>query len=998
MGRPLLLVLALVVLSLAGRVEVSGQESIDEMAQYHCQTWGLREGLPQSSVSSIVQTPDGYLWLGTQEGLARFDGIQFRVFNKKNAPFLQNNFVRLLFVDADSSLWVASDARGLLRARSGGFAAADTLLSGYFVTAIVQDSTGTLWVGTRGGKILRGDRSGFEALTPQGAPRGLAIIALETLADGGLLVGTNRGLFSLRDGRLERSPLLPNPYVVVRMIRRSVQGDIWVGTNDDGLWQLSAGAKRHFARANGLPSNRVLSLMTDGDGNTWVGTLGGGVVRIRKGRITRFSTVNGLSNDDVVSLCRDHEGSLWAGTSGGGLNRLTLGKFATFPAGNSPTQGVVTSVYQAREGALWAGNGEGQLLRFNGARFEPVVQLPGGERRTVAALMEDHAGTMWIGTSQGVVLYRDGSIHDLSIDASTPPFSVSSIVQESGGGVLLGTSYGVKRFWNGRLSDVTRPANGSETLIRSLATQRDGTIWAASWGAGLFRVRGGRIDRYTTSDGLPTNDLMSLHLDRQGSLWIGTLGHGLARYRDGHFRTYTAAQGLFDDVVYAILEDDSSRLWMSSNNGVFAVKVADLDAFDLGGTDTITCWSFGINDGMRTSECNGIGLNSGWRSSDGRLWFATIRGVASVDPNNVPRNTVPPPVVIEDVVVDRQSYLAEGSIVAPPGSGQLEIHYVGLSYLNPTRVRYLYKLEGFDDAWVDADARRSAFYTNLPPGRYRFDLRVANSDGIWNQTGASILLTLEPHFYQTTWFLLLCIAVAAASGFRGFQLYRRYHERELRSSQLEASLARAKLQALAMQLQPHFLFNTLHAIQVLVREDPEVAGRMITGLSELLRMTLDEGGQELVPLARELEFLSKYVEIQEIRFQDRLRVDVDVKNELLPALVPTMILQPLVENAITHGVTKRAGPGRIEVTARLLGTTVELRVVDDGTGAALTPAAVERSGVGITNTMARLRQMYGDGHQFSINSQPGRGTEVRIVLPLRYEGGGTTSVEETPED
>ena len=197
-----------------------------------------------------------------------------------------------------------------------------------------------------------------------------------------------------------------------------------------------------------------------------------------------------------------------------------------------------------------------------------------------------------------------------------------------------------------------------------------------------------------------------------------------------------------------------------------------------------------------------------------------------------------------------------------------------------------------------------------------------------------------------------------------------------------------------MQLQPHFLFNTLHAIQVLVREDPAVAGRMITGLSELLRMTLDEGRQEFVPLARELEFLSKYVEIQEIRFQDRLRVNVHVDDELLPALVPTMILQPFVENAITHGVAKRAGPGRIDVKAQLFDGAMELLIADDGVGSAQSPATSERSGLGITNTRARLEQIYGDQHEFSIRSEPGRGTEVRIVVPLKFEAEGTSSAEE----
>jgi hypothetical protein len=326
------------------------------------------------------------------------------------------------------------------------------------------------------------------------------------------------------------------------------------------------------------------------------------------------------------------------------------------------------------------------------------------------------------------------------------------------------------------------------------------------------------------------------------------------------------------------------------------------------------------------------------------------------------------------------------NIELPAGNGDLEFVYTGLSFAAPKKVRFKVKLEGFDNEWIEAGARRWASYTNIPPGKYKFRVISGFDEGVWNEQGASFSFTLSPHFYQTTWFYLLCATIIAAVSLGGHLLYRRDRNRELIASQLESQLAQAQLQVLKMQLDPHFLFNTLNGIMVLIQDNPEAARRTVARLSEFLRLTLENAGVQEVPMQKELEFLDRYVQIEQLRFGNRLTVQQDVQPGALGGLVPSLILQPLVENAIRHGVAERRGPAMIQIQAARDNGHLVIHVRDNGGGFPSVVHDTFKEGIGLTNTRQRLHRLYGEQHVFELRSLEGGGVDVFLSIPYHEEG------------
>jgi signal transduction histidine kinase len=392
---------------------------------------------------------------------------------------------------------------------------------------------------------------------------------------------------------------------------------------------------------------------------------------------------------------------------------------------------------------------------------------------------------------------------------------------------------------------------------------------------------------------------------------------------------------------------------------------------------------------MIAAECNGT-QHGAWRGRDGRLYFATIKGLAMADPARIELNRIAPAIVIEEIQADARSVAADPSLRIPPGTERLEFRYTALSFRNPLAVRFRFRLEGFDREWIDAGPRRTAYYTNLPPGRYRFRVLAANEDGVWNKQGAAVDLVVGRHFWQTLWFRVaafLAFAAAAAAGYRG--RVRRLETRE----RLRTALVEAQLDALQFQLRPHFLFNTLNSIMPLIGRDPERARQMIVRLGELLRWSLRSEETPLVELAEELAILDKYLDIEKVRFRDRLEISVDVDPSVAEARVPVFLLQPLAENAIKHGLARRGGRGRIWISARAEGETLLLALRDNGPGLKDEPASAS-PGIGLANTRRRLEALYPGAHELTLGAAPEGGCEVRLRIPL--ERGRAEAPAPTP--
>jgi diguanylate cyclase (GGDEF)-like protein len=711
------------------------------LTQYGLDAW--TEGLPQLSLHAVVQTPDGYLWIGTQQGLARFDGVRFTNFDTRNTPGLLSNLISSLLVDRAGRLWIGTWAGGLSRLQQGRlvtFGTEDGLPS-KVVHALLETQAG-LYVGTDEGlSVLRGQR--FEAVA------GLAhqtVKALHQDPHGRLWIGTDGGgLFVMENGRVSRfvssgPPLHPR----VRALITDRQGRLWVGT-DGGVYRVEGRTVRHFSVQDGLGTNVVRSILEDRDGNLWVGGFGG-LHRLRGERFERLSARDGLTGEIVYSIFEDREGSLWLGTIGGGLDRLGEGKVVTYTVREGLPSDLVRGILEDRQGTLWVGTDAG-LARRHGGSFSTLTTKDGLPHDSVFALAEDRHGGIWVGTRGGLARRSESSFRRYTTKDGLRDDFVRAILEDREGNLWIGTEGGLCRMTAGRFQSFG-PGPLAKPIF-SISQDKEGTVWVSTFGAGLVRWQGGQSKTYTTKDGLPSDVVRFAHEDRDGDLWIGTDG-GLALREGERFRSFTSREGLPDEALHEVVEDLAGGLWFGSNRGIFSLRKRQILDVARGRAPRLEAMLLDSADGMRTSECNGDFMPAGARARDGRLYFPTVKGLAMVDAAHIQKNREPPPMVVESALCDGNPFEAGAAI--PPGGEKIEIRYAALSFLSPQRVRFKYRLLGFDHDWTEAGNRREAFYTNLRPGRYVFQVQGANADGVWNRAGASLSFDIVPRFYQTVFF------------------------------------------------------------------------------------------------------------------------------------------------------------------------------------------------------------------------------------------------------
>jgi signal transduction histidine kinase/ligand-binding sensor domain-containing protein/DNA-binding response OmpR family regulator len=738
------------------------------LTQYALDLWTAEHGLPQNSVLAITQTRDGYLWLGTIEGLVRFDGLKFTVFDRSNTAGIRNNRIWTLYEDREGSLWIGTSGGGLTRWKDGEFTAytIEDGLSGDSISSIYEDREGSLWIGTEGHGLNRLRAGKF---THYSTSDGLAhdfVFSVREDHRGDIWVGTEGGLSRLRDGAFVSYTTkdgLPND--VVKVVYEDRARNLWIGTNGGGLSRFAGGELITYP---GLPDERISSILEDRDGNLWIGAATtGGLTRFSGGRFESIDRRGGLANDSIACIYEDREGSLWVGTYFG-AHRLRDTRFTVFAEKDGLSHDLARSVYEDPDGNLWIGT-NGGLNRLADGELTTFTTKDGLASDMILAIHRDRAGTLWVGTSAGLHRFDRGSFVRMSAGAGLDGVGVRAIQEDRNGQLWIGTEAGLSRLAEGNAT-VLRSENGlSDNFVHFVHEDAAGSLWVGT-AVGLTRLRDGEATVFTTEDGLSHNRVISIYEGRHGTLWLGTYGGGLTRFKNGELTVVTTQDGLFDDVAHQIIEDGEGRLWMSSNRGIYSVSLEELNAFAEGRIDSVTSDSYGEIDGMRNSECNGSVQPAGVKSRDGRLWFPTMAGVVSFHPGSLSRNLMPPPIVIEKVIADKHVLELHGDAVVPPGDRNLEFHYAGLSLVAPDRVQFKYRLVGFDESWSEPSSRRSANYTNLPPGRYEFQLLAANDDGVWSSTPASLKLYLQPRLHETAGFYAVAVVLIGGLGLSAYRL------------------------------------------------------------------------------------------------------------------------------------------------------------------------------------------------------------------------------------
>lgn len=785
--------------------------------------------IPQNSVLCLTQARDGYLWLGTYEGLCRFDGQKFTVFDKSNTPAIQNNGMLVMTESADGTLWIGT-SNGLLslcKGRFRNYTAADGL-AGEFILSLACDADGGLWVGTTKG-LNRWKEGSFTTIQ---APAGMELSYVSALCadpDGTLWVGTSSGLFGYRDGRFTIQ-LLPGGKAnnTIWSLCAARDGTLWIGTAGDRLFARRRGTLRSYAREDGISGDRFRVLYEDGNGTLWVGTDNGGLNRLEGERFTSIGLRHGLKDDSVRALVEDHEGSLWIGTFGGGLSRLKDDRYIFYNTRNGLPVDMTRSVFHDSRDDFWIGTIGGGLVRFGADGFKVFGAREGLASLRVWSIAESGDGAIWFGTyGGGLHRLHNGKVTVFSTRNGLANDIVRAVLAAADGSIWVGTNGGGVDVLHrdGRIVNFSHRNGLDDDFIYAIAQDRAGAVWVGSYNGDLYRFLGERITVFRNPHGGSRNAIWTIHPDEDGAIWMGTNSGGLVRLKDGVFRTVNSRNGLYSDVAFQILEDDHGYFWMNCNKGVYCVSKKELNDFADGRIQRVTSLSFVVSEGVIGVESNGPAQPAGCKGRDGKLWFPTIKGVAVVDPDYRKLNGREPPVIIERMNVNDEPVDLTVPPVIGPGRKKLDFHFTALSFLAPGKNRFKTMLRGFDSDWSAQSSQRQVSYTNLPPGRYTLRVIACNNDGRWNTTGASLSFTLRPFFFQTLWFwvsvvLVLSLLAILAYRWRFRALQRRekrlqflVKERTQELSRVNEELRNAnRMQSDLQRIAVHDLKNPLQAI------------------------------------------------------------------------------------------------------------------------------------------------------------------------------------------
>ncbi len=992
--------------------------------QYGHQSWQTDSGLPQNTVHAVLQTRDGYIWLATEGGLVRFDGVQFAVYDageSAGTAKLRSNSVNSLFEDRSGALWIAT-ANGLTRRRGFEFTTftEEQGLPSSSVWSVFQDRAGTVWALTSAGLASFGGEH-FRGYPIHAGLSSSSSIA--EAADGTLWISTDAGVAKLQGGQLTEGAA-GSGSLEVQALCTSRDGRVWMGTRA-GLRVLEAGGTLFVGTPQGLPMSEITALMADTEGRVLIGTASGlvveengrvhtygvkeglpgdrietlyadreggvwvatsrGLARMLHGKLEAFTSKNGLSSDLVLSMFEDREGSMWLGTETGGLNILRDQKFTSYAVSDGLTDDLVRAVFQDAKGTLWIGTSGGGLNRVENGTVTSLTTANGLPSNIILALADDPSGDLWVGTPDGLARVHDRKITTLtSADGLADDF-VRSLHAARDGSLWIGTRRGLSHLESGKFTTYTRMDGLGSDLVGALLEDRHGTLWIGTLG-GLSRLENGKLTTLTVSDGLSSNVVTALHEQADGTLWIGTNGGGLDRLRRGVLATYPSAKTGLPENVYGILDDSAGHLWLSSNKGVYRVSMQDLDSFSSGSLHSLMPAMYGTADGMRISEASSGGHPAAWKLKNGTLAFATLKGVAMIDPEHAPTNALPPQVVIEQVSIDEQPLDPSQALSIPPGHGRVSIQYAGLSFVAPQKVRYKYKLQGFDRDWVDAGSRRTAYYTNIPPGQYTFRVLACNNDGVWNDAGASIGLQLRPHFYQTYLFDLL---ILVSLGLLGYLWY----ERRLQRVESQFSAVLAERGRIAREIH-----DTLAQSLVGISVQLELVSRLMTASAESAKEHLDQARILVRNSLTEARSSIWDLRSQSVQGEDlatrlsamatRATASTSIKTQSkvggayrpLPARVESELLR-IAQEAVTNAV-RHAHPQHISLELRFAVRQLRLTIQDDGCGFSGQPhpnSSGPEGHFGLTGMRERAAEI---GGTLTLDSAPGKGTRVSVEVAL----------------
>jgi ligand-binding sensor domain-containing protein/signal transduction histidine kinase len=970
------------------------------------ETWRTDRGLPQNSVNALIQSREGYLWLGTYNGLVRFDGVRFTVFDAGNTPAMRNSRVTSLYEDSRKTLWIGHETGELTRMAEGAFHPVNLSRRwpGGALQNIGEDERADIWLLSIEGSAMR-LRDGLVlerfpgiGVEPGGPPE------MVKHPDGRLIVSRNGAVAAINDGKW--SPLLfDEPAVYYSRVLPAHSGGLWVASSGlirrwlDNEWVEEAGS---------LPAeiSFITTMVETRAGQLLFGSISDGLF-LHKGGGEWLSILpgEGLPQKWIKCLAEDREGNLWVGTRGG-LSVLRPRKVVMRSPPDEWQTVLPLAVSPGRNGTVWAGSEGAGLYHFDGQGWRRFGEAEGMSNPYVWSVIEDSEGSVWAGTwSGGLFRGRDGRFA-VPGQLSALKAPIVALLESPAGSLWIGTGKGLARFKAGRLEEFASFGGAAAGDIRALVAGENGEIWVGTLGAGLGRFANGIFQTFTARDGLPGDFILSLHHDTNGTLWIGTLERGLCRLKNGRFVVFDARQGLPSNVIGSISEDDHGKLWFNSSQGIFAASKADFSRVaNNPERERLNCLVYGISEGLETLACSAGFTPSGFRAGDGRFWFPNANGLAVVNPDQVERNHLPPPVMIEEVSISGKPAVPalppDGGLPVvriPPGGQQVEIRFTALSFSAPEKVRFKWRLDPLEAGWSGPQSRRLATYSYLHPGKYVFQLSACNNDGLWSSQASGLEIIVLPHFWETWWFKVSAALLALLLFGTSIVLVqrartRRKLERAMRERGIERERAR-----IAQDIHDD-LGASLTRIGMLSQtagENPEDLERTTRYLTQIyatareMTRSMDEIVWAVNPRHDTLESLFNYLARFAHEFlapnpiRCRLLVPVEFPEKTVPSDVRHNLFLAFKETL--NNVVRHSGADEVQVRIQLEGELLKVVVADNGHGARAFPdnsasktAGRIASGHGFANIQARLERIGGRSHVLNL---PGEGFRVELWAPL----------------
>jgi ligand-binding sensor domain-containing protein/signal transduction histidine kinase len=992
-------------------------------ARFNFRTWSPISDsgsfLPQSSVNTMTQSRNGYLWLGTEGGIARFDGLNSSTFNDNNTPGLKSSRISCLFEDSHGNLWIGTKNAGIVLVKDGRVESvpSDVGFHAGPLRSACEDSSGSVWLYTEDGQLLR-YRDGSIGVGDGGTNRPSNCRVVIAEKSGPVWMGSADGLYTT--GTMTNPAQAGPPRFKISSVN---QVDYLVASRGGGFWCLADGHVQKWRNFNlerdfgTYPwTAPITSACEDQEGNLVVGTYGDATYWMdSQGHFSRVARDDGAL-DTVFSLLVDRDDDLWIGTDGLGVSRVKRSPFSVLEQSKGRT---VQSVCEDSDGSLWVGlfgAGTPSVVSIN-PQTGAVRQY--GTNVQVKSVLVDRTNQVWAGTwgpwEPWWARLQAGGLFKLQTDSIPQPQyvqtspsqgvtrlivvqRVSALFQDRTGLLWAGSMQGLWQN-DGHAWKLFTTSDGlSSDDVRALADDAGGNLWIGTADGGLDCLHDGKIVSFHKSDGLPSEHISSLYMDDQGVLWVGTSG-GLGRLQGGKWTAYTTANGLASDSVQYILDDGQGNLWLGSNLGLMRIARKALDDFAQSPTNLFACRTFGRPDGLPASECSSGSQPAACRTHDGRLWFPTITGLVGVDPASIRPNTNPPPVIIENVRIDgvRQNADTLGAapitnLTIPAGSEQLDIQYTSLNLAAADKARFRYQMEPYISRWAEVGDRRVASYPNLPPGKYTFRVSACNEDGVWSDEPATLAIIVLPPFWRTAWFIsgtslfLLALIVGAVyyvstqklqrqlAGLRQQQALEKERARIARDihDQLGASLTQVSLLGEMVESDKDSPAEVVsHARQIsLTARDTSRA------LDEIV-WTVNPSNDTLEGLVNYVcKYAQEYLAVADLRY----RLDV-------PAQLPPVIITPEVRHnvflaakeSITN-IVRHARATSAFIRLRLEPGVFILEIQDDGRGIPNLEEKLAGSRNGLRNMVKRMEDI---GGSFAAGPAPGGGTLISLTVPIQ---------------